>query len=57
MENLGICANCGTDIDWSVTEKKKKAYRLDNDDVVCSKKCLKEYAISYFNDYTEIIRR
>jgi hypothetical protein len=43
------CAECGTDITWWVYEKNRQAYCLSNQDIVCSKKCFKEYAESYFN--------
>ena len=42
-----ICANCGTNIIW-LLKKGKIAYYFNNDEIMCSKKCLKEYAISYF---------
>jgi len=51
-----LCANCGTDIAWWVNKKKKKAYRLNNDDIVCSKKCLREYSVTFFNFDIEIIK-
>jgi len=41
------CAECGTDIRWWL-KQKHIAYYLCNGDVVCSKKCLNEYAIGYF---------
>jgi hypothetical protein len=42
------CAECGTNIRWWI-ERKHIAYHLCNDDIVCSTKCLKEYAIGYFS--------
>ena len=44
-----ICANCGNVLFYC-----RKTYRLNNEDFVCSKKCLKEYALDYFSDYKEI---
>jgi len=41
------CAECGTDIRWWL-KSKHIAYYLPNDDIICSKQCLKEYAIGYF---------
>ena len=39
-----ICANCGT-----YFRASRQMYYLNNDDFICSKKCFKEYAESYFH--------
>ncbi len=44
-----LCAECGTDLEWWVKEKKKKVYWIDNDDMFCSRKCFKEYCLTYWN--------
>jgi hypothetical protein len=43
------CAECGTDIRWWLKKKGHIAYHLHNGDIVCSKNCMKEYAIGYFS--------
>ena len=48
-EELPLCANCGTDLNWWVNDKGRTAYHLHNDDYVCSIKCLHIYARDYFN--------
>jgi hypothetical protein len=44
-----LCAECGTDLEWWVNTKKKKAFWIDNGDLFCSKKCVKDYSLSYWN--------
>jgi len=44
-----LCCECGTSL---IT--KSKYYKLNNNDKVCSKKCLNEYAVTYFSDYNLI---
>jgi len=44
MKSDIYCANCGTQFGYH----KGKSRMLDNEDWICSVKCLKEYALSYF---------
>ena len=36
------CDNCGTDLNWWVVEKGKKAYVDTSDTYYCSRKCFNE---------------
>jgi hypothetical protein len=44
-----FCEECGTDLEWWIRVKKKKAFWIDNDDMFCSRKCFKDYCLSYWH--------
>ncbi len=43
------CSECGTDLEWWHYALKKKVYRIQNDDMFCSKKCFREYSLTFWN--------
>jgi len=43
-----VCCNCGNSLIWHLKQRgNNKVYIMDIGDMVCSKRCHKEYAMSY----------